>query len=50
MSIGFIVSLFGLMVVHPLIDPIIAYAFTSIINTILSSFEEDISIDIINPE
>jgi hypothetical protein len=47
-SIGFLVSLFGFTVVSPLIDPIIAYSFTNIISTILSYFEEDIGIDILN--
>lgn len=45
-SIGFIASLLGFTVVHILIDPIIAYSFTAIVTTILSSFEEDINIDL----
>jgi len=49
-SIGFIVSIMGFTVVHPLIDPIIAYAFTNITTTILSFFEEDISVDLLNPK
>jgi hypothetical protein len=49
-SIGFVVSVFGFTVVNPFIDPILAYAFTSITATVLSSFEEDINIDFINPE
>lgn len=47
-SVGFFVSLFGFTVLHPFIDPIVAYAFTSITNTFLSAFEEDISIDLLN--
>lgn len=47
-SIGFLTSLCGFGLVYPLIDPIIAYAFTSITATVLSYFEEDISIDLIN--
>ena len=49
-SIGFFVSLFGFTVVYPLIDPILAYAFTHITTTVLSSFEDNISIDLLNPK
>ena len=48
-SIGFFVSICGLGVVYPLVDPIIAYSFTNITNSVLSYFEEeDINVDLVN--
>lgn len=47
-SVGCVVSLCGLSVVSPIIDPIIAYSFTTIINTVISYFEDNNSIDLLN--
>jgi hypothetical protein len=47
-SIGFLVSLGGLSVVNPFVDPILAYSFTLIMNTILSYFEDNNHIDLLN--
>lgn len=47
-SVGFVVSLCGYSVVSPIVDPIIAYSFTSIINTVLLYFEANNGIDLLN--